>query len=181
MRLFCSWLKLSSWVACAFPHVCSIRQTMGSLFVSLIFPCLSHAFLHLFVALRTTQCVTPRVSGDCPLHYFPGRFQYMHYLVRHALRTLGRSSMRLPMSFPMGSYRVPGKVFDNLLWEAPYVSCMHVRLYALPVYRAFYYIRQREFFLGICVPCIFPVDSIAHCSCVNDVVSVMLSSKHWAV
>lgn len=76
-------------------------------------------------------------------------FQYMYFLVRHVLRTLGRSSMRLPMSSPMGSWRVPCKVFDNLLWVAPYVSCMHVRLYALPVYPAFYYIRQRESaFLG---------------------------------
>lgn len=116
---------------------------MGSLFVSLTVPPLICCSTHIPV---------------CHTHGFPeialsimsqAGFQYMYFLVRHVLRTLGRSSMRLPMSSPMGSWRVPCKVFDNLLWVAPYVSCMHVRLYALPVYPAFYYIRQRESaFLG---------------------------------
>lgn len=212
MRLFCSWLKLSSCLNSSrksaelhnggdyiylprpmrssrpyairtlrIPSCVFSSSINGFPFRSLTFPCHFLMRSSTNLLLYTQPSVSPHGFPEIALSIMSlAGIQYMYFLVRHALRTFGRCSMRLPMSFPMGSWRVPCKFFDNLLWVAPYVSCMHVRLYALPVYPAFYYTRQREFFLSSAFLA-YSIWILAHCSCVYHVVSVMLSSKHWAV
>lgn len=212
MRLFCSWLKLSSCLNSSrksaelqnggdyiylprpmrssrpfairtlrIPSCVFSSSINGLPFRSLTFPCHFLMRSSTNLLLYTQPSVSPHGFPEIALSIMSqAGIQYMYFLVRHALRTFGRSSMRLQMSFLMGSWRVPCKVFDNLLWVAPYVSCMHVRLYSLPGYPAFYYTRQREFFLASAFLA-YSLWILAHCSCVYHVVSVILFSKHWAV